>query len=68
MNLLSAAYFIAQGDYAGVAVCMHSSPSDDKCWILEANKCRKMHTSRRDTYRPVNSKALAEIDWNKKSI
>ncbi|MBI2583145.1 MAG: Glu-tRNA(Gln) amidotransferase subunit GatD [Candidatus Aenigmarchaeota archaeon] len=68
VNLLSAALFIAKGDYAGVGICMHSSPSDDKCWILEANRCRKMHTSRRDAYRPINSKPLAEIDWNARSI
>ena len=68
VNLTSAAYFIAESDYAGVGICMHKTPSDDKCWILEANKARKMHTSRRDTYRPVNSVPLAEVDWKAGSI
>ncbi len=67
-NLLSAALFIAQSDYAGVAVCMHASPSDDKCWVFEANKTRKMHTSRRDTYRPINSSPLAEVNLNTRYV
>ena len=68
INLMSAALFIAQGDFAGVGTCMHSSPSDEKCFILEANRCRKMHTSRRDTYRPINFKPLAEVEWEARTV
>ena len=63
MNLLCAAEFIVKTDYVGVAVCMHKSESDDVCVIIPGTKVRKMHTSRRDAFKPVNCSPLAEIDF-----
>jgi glutamyl-tRNA(Gln) amidotransferase subunit D len=63
LNLLCAARFIASGDFAGVAVCSHSSSSDDICWILPGTKVRKMHTSRRDTFRPINTAPIAKVEY-----
>ncbi len=63
MNLICAANFIAKSDWAGVAACMHADSSDDICWILPPNKMRKMHTSRRDTFRPINANPIASIEY-----
>ncbi len=63
LNLISAAYFIANSDFAGVAICMHESISDTSCLILPATKTRKMHTSRRDAFRPINAKAIARVNY-----
>ena len=63
MNLLCAANFIANSDFSGVAICMHGSMSDEFCYILPACKTRKMHTSRRDTFRPINDIPVAKVDY-----
>ena len=68
LNLLSAAYFIANSDFAGVAICMHESISDTSCLILPATKTRKMHTSRRDAFRPINAKPIASVNYEERKI
>lgn len=62
INLVSAARFIAGSNWSGVGVCMHASPSDETCWVLPAARCRKMHTSRRDTFRPIDVQPIAKIN------
>ncbi|MEK6952407.1 MAG: Glu-tRNA(Gln) amidotransferase subunit GatD [Nanoarchaeota archaeon] len=75
LNLISAARFIKETDFAGVAICMHNSVDDTKAAILPACKTRKLHTSRRDAFKPINSSPIAIIsdkiefftkDYNKK--
>ncbi|MBI2663872.1 Glu-tRNA(Gln) amidotransferase subunit GatD [Candidatus Woesearchaeota archaeon] len=68
MNLICAATFIAQSDYTGVALCMHESSSDNDCLILPACKTRKMHTSRRDAFRPVNAKPIARVNYETRTV
>lgn len=68
LNLISAAYFIANSNFAGVAICMHESISDTSCLILPATKSRKMHTSRRDAFRPINSAAIARVNYEERKI
>ena len=68
LNLLNAAYFIANSDFAGVAICMHAGMSDELHYILPGLKCRKMHTSRRDAFRAVNSVPIAQVDFLAKKI
>ncbi|VVC00834.1 Glutamyl-tRNA(Gln) amidotransferase subunit D [uncultured archaeon] len=63
MNLICAAEFIAKTDFAGVAICMHNSSSDDKCAILPPCKAKKLHTSRRDTFKAVNDTPIAFVDY-----
>jgi glutamyl-tRNA(Gln) amidotransferase subunit D len=63
MNIACAAEFIAKTDFAGVAICMHNSTSDDACAILPATKTRKLHTSRRDAFKAVNDKPVALVDY-----
>ncbi len=59
-NILCAAEY-AKSDIAEVSVIMHASSSDNKCFALPATKARKMHTSRRDAFRPINAFPYAEI-------
>jgi glutamyl-tRNA(Gln) amidotransferase subunit D len=68
MNLICAAEFIAKTEFAGVAICMHYSSSDRKCAILPACKTKKLHSSRRDAFKPVNDSPIALVDYNSKSI
>jgi glutamyl-tRNA(Gln) amidotransferase subunit D len=63
MNLICAANFIVKSDFAGVAICMHGSMSDEFCYILPSCKTKKMHTSRRDTFRPINDIPIAKVDY-----
>jgi glutamyl-tRNA(Gln) amidotransferase subunit D len=68
MNLVCAAEFITKTDYTGVAICMHSSSGDTTCSILPACKTRKLHTSRRDAFKPVNESEIAKIDYKTRKI
>lgn len=62
-NLAAAAYFIAHSDFAGVAICMHNSMNDGTAAILPPCKTRKMHSSRRDAFKPINSSEIAIVDY-----
>lgn len=48
-------------DLAGVAVVMHASTNDDFCLAIRGTKVRKMHTTRRDAFRPINDLPIARI-------
>lgn len=61
LNLLCAVSAAARWNAAEVAICMHASMNDDHCQLLRGTKVRKMHTSRRDAFQPVNSTPLARI-------
>ncbi|NOQ55595.1 MAG: Glu-tRNA(Gln) amidotransferase subunit GatD [Nanohaloarchaea archaeon] len=60
MNLVCAARYIT-GDIAEVAVVMHATMDDDYCLINRGTKVRKMHTSRRDAFRPINTLPIGTI-------
>ncbi|MBU0530481.1 MAG: Glu-tRNA(Gln) amidotransferase subunit GatD, partial [Nanoarchaeota archaeon] len=60
MNIICAAH-AAIGKIAGVNVCMHGNMSDDYCLLIRGTRARKMHTSRRDAFRPINDLPLAKI-------
>jgi glutamyl-tRNA(Gln) amidotransferase subunit D len=60
MNLICAAR-VAVSDIAEVGICMHGSPDDTYCLFLRGTKVRKMHTSRRDAFRPINDLPLAKV-------
>ena len=59
-NLVCASHYCLS-DAAEVCVVMHGSSSDDYCLANIGTKVRKMHTSRRDAFRPVNCSPLARI-------
>lgn len=68
LNLISACYFIANSDFADVVICMHENLNDESCLILPGLKTRKMHTSRRDAFRPINTRPIARVNFNEKNI
>jgi len=59
---LTSSGLMALSDVAEVMLVGHATPNDDKCYALHGTKTRKMHTSRRDAFRPINDLPLAEID------
>ncbi len=61
LNLICAAQFITQTKFAGVAICMHATSNDDYCLIHQPTKVRKMHTSRRDTFRSIDVFPYAKV-------
>ena len=64
MNMYCAAKFLTDTEFTGFGVCMHAGSSDTECNILPPNKVRKMHTSRRDAFEPINSEEIALIDYD----
>ncbi|PIZ52058.1 Glu-tRNA(Gln) amidotransferase GatDE subunit D [Candidatus Woesearchaeota archaeon CG_4_10_14_0_2_um_filter_33_13] len=66
MNLRCAAHFIAQTNFAEVAICMHASAGDEQCAIISGTRARKLHSSRRDAFKSINSDPFAFIDNNGK--
>ncbi len=60
LNLICSAH-AALSDIAEVGICMHATSSDDYCHLLRGTKARKMHSSMRNAFRPINSYPLANI-------
>lgn len=63
INLTSAAQFIHDGKFQGVAICMHENENDNTCVILLGTHARKLHTSRRDAFKSINVPPLARIQY-----
>jgi len=61
MNLFCAVSAAANSKIAEVITCMHGSENDDYCLLIRGTKVRKMHTSRRDAFRPINDLPLAKV-------
>lgn len=51
----------AKSDIAEVCVCMHGSLNDEFTYLHNGTKVRKMHTSRRDTFRSINAQPIAKV-------
>ena len=64
MNL-DCAVDMALSDCAEVMIVGHASMNDDFCYALPGTKTRKMHTSRRDTFKAVNTGEIAKIQNEK---
>lgn len=60
LNLQCAAK-MAISDAAEVMLVGHASANDDFCYAMKGTKVRKMHSSRRDTFKSVNSKPIAKV-------
>ncbi len=60
LNMVCAAHYCSS-DMAEVAVVMHGTSEDTYTFAIRGTKVRKMHTSRRDTFRPINIRPLARI-------
>ena len=64
LNLYCAAK-AALSDIAEVMLVGHANSSDDFCYALGGTKTRKMHSSRRDAFKAINSKPIAKISKDK---
>jgi glutamyl-tRNA(Gln) amidotransferase subunit D len=60
-NIISSAVVAAKFPYAVVSIVFHSSMSDDEAIVIRGTRARKMHTSRRDAFRPINEIPLAKV-------
>jgi glutamyl-tRNA(Gln) amidotransferase subunit D len=60
LNLVCAAQ-VAVSDVAEVVLVGHATENDDYCLAIPGTKVRKMHTSKRDAFRPVNARAVAKV-------
>jgi glutamyl-tRNA(Gln) amidotransferase subunit D len=60
-NLIAAVNAAANAPYAEVTLAMHETTSDAEITIHRATRVRKCHTSRRDTFKPVNATPLARV-------
>ena len=63
LNLVCAGE-VAKSDIAEVSIVGHGTNEDDYCLILRGNKARKMHSSRRDAFRPINTRAIGKVSEN----
>ncbi len=61
VNIICAANFIVKTEFNEVGICMHEKSSDDYCEILPALKTKKLHSSRRDAFKSVNSIPIARV-------
>jgi len=60
MNLVCAAHYCLS-DIAEISVVMHGTSEDNYCLANQGTKVRKMHTSERPTFRPINTLPIAKI-------
>jgi len=60
LNLICAAHY-CKSNIAEIAIVMHGETSDTFCFANRGTKTRKMHSSRRDTFRAINDIPLAKI-------
>jgi glutamyl-tRNA(Gln) amidotransferase subunit D len=60
LNLQCAAR-MAISDAAEVMLVGHATQNDDYCFALRATKARKMHSSKRDAFKPINSAPIAKV-------
>lgn len=64
LNLQCAAR-MALSDCADVLIVGHASINDDFCHAMPGTKTRKMHSSRRDAFKTINSGPIAKV-WTDK--
>ena len=60
-NLLLSAITASKWNGGESVICMHATLNDDYNFIIRGNRTRKMHSERRDAFRPINSIPLARV-------
>jgi len=65
MNLICSAYAALSG-IAEVMLVGHATSDDDFCYAIQGVNVCKLHTSRRDAFRPINDLPIAKIFSNGK--
>jgi len=64
INLKCAVIAAAKSGIAEVVTCLHGSSDDEYCYLIRGTKVRKMHTSRRDAFRPINAIPIAKVFYD----
>jgi glutamyl-tRNA(Gln) amidotransferase subunit D len=64
-NLIGAVTTAGKAPFAEVAVAMHETTSDTSIILHRGTKVRKCHTSRRDTFKSVNTTPIARVQNQK---
>lgn len=64
-NLIGAVTAAGKAPFAEVAVAMHETTSDTSIVLHRGTKVRKCHTSRRDTFKSVNTSPIARVQNQK---
>jgi len=64
-NLIGAVQAATRGPFAEVGLAMHETLSDTAIAVNRGTKVRKCHTSRRDTFKPINATPIARVKNNK---
>jgi glutamyl-tRNA(Gln) amidotransferase subunit D len=67
LNLLCASQ-VCLSDSAGVFVVGHADANDNFCYAMNGTKVRKMHSSRRDAFKPVNENPIFKVYEDKIEI
>jgi len=60
LNLLCSAK-VAVSNFSGVVVVGHSGPDDDFCYAISGTKVRKMHSSKRGAFKPINREPFFRV-------
>jgi len=60
-NLIGAVSAAAKAPFAEVVVAMHETISDESIVLHRGTKVRKLHTSRRDAFKTVNTQPVARV-------
>lgn len=58
---LECASLVAVSDIAEVVLVGHANTNDEFCYVLRGTKVRKLHSSRRDAFKPVNANPIAKV-------
>ncbi len=61
---LKCAFHAALSNLSGVIIVGHASSEDNYCFAFRGTNSRKMHSSRRDAFKAINSEPLARIYEN----
>ncbi len=61
MNLTCAVHAAAGYPGSGVFTCLHATTEDTFCDLIPGTRVRKMHSSRRDAFRPINTRPAASV-------
>lgn len=67
-NLKASVRMAGRSEIAEVQICMHATPSDEKFFSHRGTRVRKMHSSRRDTFRSLSGFPLAEVELRDSKI
>lgn len=63
-NILASLISARKWDGAEVCVCMHANLDDEYNYLIRGTRVRKMHTERRDAFRPINDGPLARVYYD----